>query len=44
MLAKVSELSGGQSMHTNLALLRNNARLAARIARAMTPGAGVEIA
>jgi pseudouridylate synthase len=35
LLARVSELSHGVSMRTNLALLRNNARLAAQIARAM---------
>ena len=33
LLARVSQLSHGASMQTNLALLRNNARLAARIAR-----------
>ncbi|MBI3158022.1 MAG: pseudouridine-5'-phosphate glycosidase [Chloroflexi bacterium] len=32
LLGKVSELSGGESLHTNLALLRNNARLAAQVA------------
>ncbi len=32
LLARVSELTGGASLRTNLALLRNNARLAAHIA------------
>lgn len=32
LLGRVSELSGGVSQHANLALLRNNARLAAQIA------------
>jgi pseudouridine-5'-phosphate glycosidase len=32
LLGRVSELSGGASLRTNLALLRNNARLAAQIA------------
>jgi pseudouridine-5'-phosphate glycosidase len=32
LLSKVSELTGGKSMRANLALLHNNARLAARIA------------
>ena len=32
LLQRVSELSGGESLRTNLALLINNARLAARIA------------
>lgn len=33
LLSRVAELSGGESMKANLALLRNNARLAAQIAR-----------
>lgn len=33
MLARVAELTGGESMQTNLALLLNNARVAAAIAR-----------
>lgn len=37
MLSRVSELSGGKSLQTNLALLRNNARLAAQIACALPP-------
>jgi pseudouridine-5'-phosphate glycosidase len=36
LLARVSELSGGDSMHTNIALLNNNARLAANIAKALS--------
>ncbi len=37
LLARVSELSGGASLQANLALLRNNARLAAEIAGALQP-------
>jgi pseudouridine-5'-phosphate glycosidase len=37
LLDYVSRLSGGASLQTNLALLRNNARLAAQIARAIQP-------
>lgn len=33
LLSKVSELSGGASLRTNLALLKNNANLAAQVAR-----------
>ena len=33
LLARINELSGGESLITNLALLKNNARLAAQIAR-----------
>jgi pseudouridine-5'-phosphate glycosidase len=36
LLKRVNELTGGKSMRANLALLLNNARLAAEIARAMT--------
>jgi pseudouridine-5'-phosphate glycosidase len=36
LLSRVSELSGGASLQTNLALLRNNARLAAKIALAFS--------
>jgi pseudouridine-5'-phosphate glycosidase len=35
LLTRVSELTGGQSMRTNIALLKNNARVAALIARAL---------
>jgi pseudouridine-5'-phosphate glycosidase len=35
MLAKIVELTGGESLKTNIALVKNNARLAARIARAL---------
>lgn len=38
LLARVSELSGGESITANEALLRDNARLAAQIARAITIG------
>jgi len=34
LLARVSQLSGGESMKANLALLRNNARVSAQIAKA----------
>lgn len=37
LLSQVNQLTGGQSMHTNLALLRSNARLAAQIAVALAP-------
>ena len=36
LLDRVSSLTGGASLKANLALLRSNARLAARIAKAMT--------
>ena len=35
LLSKVSELTGGESLRANLALLRNNARVAALVAKAM---------
>lgn len=35
LLSRISELTGGRSMQANLALLLNNARLAARIASAL---------
>ncbi len=35
LLRRVSELTHGESLQTNLALLRNNARLAARVAKEM---------
>ena len=38
LLSRVSELSGGASLHANLELLRNNARLAAQIAVELAPG------
>ena len=37
LLAQVSKLTGGASLAANLALLENNARVAARIAIALTP-------
>lgn len=37
LLERVNQLSGGASMQANLALLRNNARLAAQIAKAIFP-------
>ena len=36
LLGRISELTGGRSLRTNLALLLNNARLAAQIAEAMS--------
>lgn len=36
MLQKVNEISAGSSLQTNLSLLRNNARLAAQLANALT--------
>lgn len=38
LLARVNELTGGASLQANLALLRNNARLAAEIALALSAG------
>ena len=35
LLAKISELSDGESLRANLALLRNNAKVAAQIAVAL---------
>jgi pseudouridylate synthase len=35
LLPRISELTGGKSMHANLSLLLNNARLAAQIARVL---------
>ena len=35
VLAKMLELTGGRSLKTNIALVENNARLAARIAKAL---------
>ena len=35
LLAKILELTGGESLRTNIALVENNARLAARIAKAL---------
>jgi pseudouridylate synthase len=35
LLKRVSELTGGQSLRTNLDLLKNNARVAAQVAKAM---------
>ena len=40
LLAKMFELSGGRSLTTNIALVENNARLAAQIAVAMTVTGG----
>lgn len=35
LLLRISELTGGDSLHTNIDLLRNNARVAAKVAVAM---------
>lgn len=43
LLTQVNQLTSGQSMQTNLALLRSNARLAAQIAAALTPPQAVSI-
>ncbi len=37
LLSRVSELTGGESLRTNLALLCNNARIAAQAAQHLTP-------
>jgi pseudouridine-5'-phosphate glycosidase len=37
LLRRVSELSGGESLVANLALLANNARVAAQIAAELAP-------
>lgn len=34
LLSRIAELTGGESLETNMALVKNNARLAARIAKA----------
>lgn len=41
LLGRMNELTGGASLQANLALLLNNARLAAQIARALQPGLGL---
>ncbi|RME87504.1 MAG: pseudouridine-5'-phosphate glycosidase [Anaerolineae bacterium] len=38
LLQRLNELSGGRSLRANLSLLRNNARLAAQVARALATG------
>lgn len=38
LLARINELSGGRSLAANIALVKNNAALAARIAVALAPG------
>jgi pseudouridylate synthase len=40
LLKRVSELTGGESMRANLDLLKNNARVAAQVAKAMGSAAG----
>ena len=41
LLARVSQITGGESLQANLALLRNNARVAAQVAAAMSASRGV---
>ena len=38
LLSKMSELSNGQTLHTNIALLKNNAKIATEIAVEMYKG------
>ena len=38
MLARIVELTGGKSLQSNIALVKNNARLAAAIAVALAGG------
>jgi pseudouridine-5'-phosphate glycosidase len=40
LLARLSELTGGESIRTNLALLRHNARVAGRLARELASLSG----
>ncbi len=40
LLARVSQLTGGASLHANLGLLLNNARIASQIAVALAPPTG----
>ena len=35
MLARLAELTGGRSLDANIALVKHNARIGARIARAL---------
>jgi pseudouridylate synthase len=44
LLGRVSALSGGASLQANLALLANNARVAAQISKALHPGKNYSIA
>lgn len=43
LLSRISELTGGKSLKANLALLLNNARLAAQIAGEMTAGRKIRV-
>ncbi|QYK51965.1 MAG: pseudouridine-5'-phosphate glycosidase [Anaerolineales bacterium] len=43
LLARVAELSGGRSLQANLALLKNNAKIAAEVAKEISGGNSVEI-
>ena len=43
LLSHINQLTSGQSMQTNLALLRSNARLAAQIAVALAPSRSVSM-
>ena len=40
LLSRLAELTGNRSLRANVALLENNARVAAQIARALAPGVG----
>jgi pseudouridine-5'-phosphate glycosidase len=41
LLQRVNELTGGESLRANLALLKNNARVAAQVATAMSASQGI---
>ena len=41
LLQRVNELTGGESLRANLALLKNNARVAAQVAKAMSASQGI---
>ncbi|NLN70612.1 MAG: pseudouridine-5'-phosphate glycosidase [Chloroflexi bacterium] len=43
LLQRVNELTGGESLRVNLALLKNNARVAAQVAKAMGAAKGMAV-
>lgn len=43
LLRRVAELTGGASLQTNIALIRNNARVGAQLARSLSCTPGVEV-
>lgn len=43
LLQRVNELTGGESLRANLALLKNNARVAAQVAKAMSGAKGIGV-